>query len=83
MLGAAYMLWLYKKVFFGIIKSDEVQALKDMNKRELAIFAPLIILIFWIGFYPGPFLEIMHASVEQLLAQSHTIKAGTAAVAMY
>ncbi|MBF0380620.1 MAG: NADH-quinone oxidoreductase subunit M [Magnetococcales bacterium] len=82
-LGAAYMLWLYKKVFFGIIQSEEVQALKDMNRRELAIFAPLIILIFWIGFYPGPFLEIMHASVEQLLKQSDTIKAGTAAIAMY
>ena len=82
-LGAAYMLWLYKKVFFGVITSDEVKALKDMNRREMAIFAPLIVLIFWIGFYPGPFLEMMHASVEQLLAQSHTIKAGTAAIAMY
>ncbi|MBF0454731.1 MAG: NADH-quinone oxidoreductase subunit M [Magnetococcales bacterium] len=82
-LGAAYMLWLYKKVFFGLMESEEVKALKDMNRRELAIFAPLIILVLWIGFYPGPFLEIMHSSVEQLLVQSNTIKAGIASVAMY
>ncbi|MEO5354503.1 MAG: NADH-quinone oxidoreductase subunit M, partial [Magnetococcus sp. XQGC-1] len=66
-LGASYMLWMFKKVVFGEVKSPEVAALSDMNLREVVTFAPLIVMVFWIGFYPGPFLEVLHASVEQLL----------------
>ena len=82
-LGAAYMLWMFKKVLFGVVRSQEVEALTDMNGREMALFVPLLVLVFWIGFYPGPFLEVMHASVEQLLIQANTIKAGSAAVALF
>ena len=82
-LGAAYMLWMFKKVLFGVVKNDEVAALTDINAREIALFVPLLVLVFWIGFYPGPFLDIMHASVEQLLIQANTIKAGSAAAALF
>ncbi|WP_130470593.1 NADH-quinone oxidoreductase subunit M [Candidatus Magnetaquicoccus inordinatus] len=81
--GAAYMLWMFKKVLFGVVANDEVAALQDMNKREVALFVPLLILVLWIGFYPAPFLKMMHASVEQLLIQANTIKAGSAAIAMF
>ncbi|MBF0161345.1 MAG: NADH-quinone oxidoreductase subunit M [Magnetococcales bacterium] len=82
-LGAAYMLWMFKKVLFGVVANDEVAALRDVNSREIAIFIPLLILVFWIGFYPAPFLNMMHASVEQLLIQANTIKAGSAALALF
>ena len=82
-LGAAYMLWMCKKVLFGEVRSEEVAALTDMNGREMAMFVPLLVLVFWIGFYPGPFLDIMHASVEQLLIQANVFKAGTAAGALF
>ncbi|MEO5365119.1 MAG: NADH-quinone oxidoreductase subunit M [Magnetococcus sp. WYHC-3] len=68
-LGAAYMLWMYKRVVFGVVKSDEVRGLTDMNTREMLTFMPLILLVLWIGFQPGPVLELFHASVENLLVQ--------------
>ena len=82
-LGAAYMLWMFKKVLFGVVRSKEVEALNDVTAREMALFVPLLVLVFWIGFYPGPFLEIMHTSVQNLLIQANTIKAGAAAVALF
>ncbi|MBF0183649.1 MAG: NADH-quinone oxidoreductase subunit M [Magnetococcales bacterium] len=82
-LGAAYMLWMFKKVLFGVVRSDEVAALQDMSMREIVLFIPLLVLVLWIGFYPAPFLKMMHASVEQLLIQANTIKAGSAAIAMF
>ncbi|MBF0582786.1 MAG: NADH-quinone oxidoreductase subunit M [Magnetococcales bacterium] len=80
-LGAAYMLWMFKKVLFGVVRSDEVAALQDVTLREVVLFVPLLVLVFWIGFYPAPFLNIMHASVEQLLIQANTIKVGAATAA--
>jgi len=68
-LGAAYMLWLYRRVIFGQLTRDDLKAIKDMNAREIAVFAPLVILTLWMGIYPAPFLEIMDASVANLVAQ--------------
>ena len=82
-LGAAYMLWMFKRVVFGDVRHEAVAALKDITPREVAMFVPLLVLVFWIGFYPGPFLEILHVSVENLLIQANTIKAGSAALAMF
>ncbi|MBF0127120.1 MAG: NADH-quinone oxidoreductase subunit M, partial [Magnetococcales bacterium] len=82
-LGAAYMLWMFKRVVFGQIANDEVRAMKDVSLREIALFAPLIVLVFWIGFYPSPFLALLHASVENLLIQANTIKVGAAALAQF
>lgn len=66
-LGAAYMLWLYQRVMFGKNSNPENQKLPDLNLRELATFVPLIILAFWIGLYPKPFLEYLHEPVNEIV----------------
>ncbi len=71
-LGAAYMLYLYRRVIFGAMTKENLAAIGDLNMREIAIFAPLVILVIWMGIYPGPFLDIMHVSVENLLTNINT-----------
>ncbi len=66
-LGAGYMLWLYQRVIFHQITHEENKTLSDLNVREIATLLPLVILVFWIGFYPAPFLDILDASVRHLL----------------
>jgi NADH-quinone oxidoreductase subunit M len=56
-LSACYMLWMYQRVAFGPITREENRNLKDLTLRERLVFAPLLILIFWIGFMPQPFLD--------------------------
>ncbi|MEK9693051.1 MAG: NADH-quinone oxidoreductase subunit M [Rhodospirillaceae bacterium] len=68
-LGAAYMLWLYRRVVFGSLTREDLKLITDINIREVAIFAPLILLTLWMGIYPTPFLEIMDASVANLINQ--------------
>jgi NADH-quinone oxidoreductase subunit M len=68
-LGAAYMLYLYRRVIFGALTKDSLKAIADLNPREVAIFAPLIVLTLWMGIYPEPFLQMMHASVGTLVAR--------------
>lgn len=78
-LGAAYMLYLYRRVIFGKLTKDSLTAILDMNAREIAVFAPLVVLVIFMGVYPGPFLEIMHVSVTNLLTQVDTaLNAGQA-----
>ena len=78
-LGAAYMLYLYRRVVFGKLTKDSLTAILDMNAREIAVFAPLVVLVIFMGVYPGPFLEIMHVSVTNLLTHVDTaLKAGQA-----
>jgi NADH-quinone oxidoreductase subunit M len=74
--GAAYMLWMYKKVVFGVIRNPEVERLTDLSPREWATFVPLLVFVFWIGFYPAPFLDMFHASVQNLLTQVAVNKTG-------
>ncbi len=71
-LGAAYMLYLYRRVILGKLTKDSLTAILDMNAREIAVFAPLVVLVIFMGVYPGPFLEIMHVSVTNLLTQVDT-----------
>jgi len=66
--GAAYTLWLYKRVIFGEVANAAVEGLKDVNKREFTIFAILAIAVIWLGVYPFPLTEVMHATVDDLLA---------------
>lgn len=66
-LGAAYMLYLYRRVIFGTLTKDALKKITDLTPREIAVFAPLIVLVVWMGVYPDSFLSIMHASVEQLV----------------
>lgn len=65
--GAAYTLWMTKRVFFGDVANEHVAALQDLNKREFFILAVLAILVIGFGVYPQPITEMTHATVEQLL----------------
>jgi NADH-quinone oxidoreductase subunit M len=69
-LGAAYMLWLYRRVVFGAITNEEVKHMPDMNLREIAFFIPIIVLVMWIGIYPKSYLSPMDASVAHLITQA-------------
>jgi NADH-quinone oxidoreductase subunit M len=66
-LGVAYMLWLYRRVIFGKLEKEELKRLLDLSPREIAIFAPLVVIVLWMGVYPAPFLDAIHASVANLL----------------
>ncbi|MBK7898687.1 MAG: NADH-quinone oxidoreductase subunit M [Azonexus sp.] len=66
-MGAAYNLWMYKRVVFGDIGNHHVAELSDINKREFLILALLAAGTLWMGVYPQPFTEVMHASVNDLL----------------
>ncbi|MEO5338755.1 MAG: NADH-quinone oxidoreductase subunit M [Magnetospirillum sp. WYHS-4] len=68
-LGAAYMLYLYRRVIFGELTKDKLKKILDMSPREIAVFAPLAILVIWMGIYPASFLDVMHASVANLIEQ--------------
>jgi NADH-quinone oxidoreductase subunit M len=68
-LGAAYMLWLFQRVFFGPLTNPENRNLQDLNKRELLYLMPLVLLCFWIGLYPKPFFRVLERSVEHVIAK--------------
>ncbi len=67
--GAIYMLWLYKRVIFGVVSNPEVEKLNDLNCREWLIFVPLIILTFLMGIYPSIITDVLHAPVMALLGK--------------
>ncbi len=73
-LGAAYSLWLVKRVVFGEVKNENVAALKDINAREALVLGSLAMLILLFGLWPAPLLEVMHPTVEHLLQQAVTSK---------
>lgn len=73
-IGAAYTLWMVKRVFFGPVTNENVEKLQDLNKREFAIMATLAVAIIALGVFPSPLIEVMHTSVEQLLVQATTSK---------
>ncbi|WP_395710792.1 NADH-quinone oxidoreductase subunit M [Reyranella sp.] len=82
-LGAAYALWLYRKIVFGELTKSSLQAILDMNRREIAVFLPLVLLTLWMGIYPNSFLDPMAPAVDKLVADyQNAIKlARTAALA--
>ncbi|MDC8446037.1 MAG: NADH-quinone oxidoreductase subunit M [Nitrosomonas sp.] len=65
--GAAYTLWMYKRVIFGAIASPAVEELQDISRREFMILAILALAVLWLGVYPFPLTEVMHATVDNLL----------------
>ena len=73
-LAAAYMLWMLQRVALGEPNTKAASLLPDLTRRELATVIPLAILVFWIGLYPGPLMEMMDASVTQLLEQTKGIQ---------
>lgn len=66
-LGAAYMLYLVRRLIYGELDKEDVKAMPDLNLREKIIFLPLILVVLWMGIYPNSFLDPIHASVENLL----------------
>ena len=66
-LGAAYMLYLYRRVIFGDLEKEDLKPLVDLSKREIAIFVPLIVMVFWMGIYPSTFLDVISVSVTNLV----------------
>jgi len=65
--GAAYTLWMYKRVIFGDVANEKVESLADITARETAILVTLAICVLIMGLWPQPFLEVMHTSVDHLL----------------
>ncbi|HKV14394.1 MAG TPA: NADH-quinone oxidoreductase subunit M [Reyranella sp.] len=65
--GAAYALWLYRKIIFGELTKDSLKAILDMNRREIAVFLPLVLITLWMGVYPASFLEPMAPAVDKLI----------------
>ncbi|MDP2329172.1 MAG: NADH-quinone oxidoreductase subunit M [Reyranella sp.] len=82
-LGAAYALWLYRKVIFGELTKDSLKGILDMNRREIAVFLPLVLITLWMGIYPSSFLDPMAPAVDKLIGdyQAALKLARTAALA--
>ena len=72
--GAAYTLWMVKRVFWGPVINPEVSKLNDINAREFGILAVLAVAVLWMGVYPQPVIEVMHMSIANLLEQALTTK---------
>ncbi|MBT0571462.1 NADH-quinone oxidoreductase subunit M [Curvibacter sp. CHRR-16] len=66
-LGAAYTLWMYKRVYLGPVENDDVRGLTDINAREMLVMTVLALAVLWMGIQPKPFTDVMDASVQQLL----------------
>ncbi len=73
-LGAAYSLWMFKRVYFGDVANEHVKAMPDISKREYLILGFLAIAVLFMGVYPKPFTDVMDASVAHLLQQIATSK---------
>ncbi|HKF67673.1 MAG TPA: NADH-quinone oxidoreductase subunit M, partial [Vicinamibacterales bacterium] len=68
-LGAAYMLYLYQRTMFGKVENPKNEGLLDLNHREFATFAPLLVLAVWMGLYPAPFLRRLESSVNHIIVR--------------
>jgi NADH-quinone oxidoreductase subunit M len=68
-LGPAYMLYLYRRVIFGTITRADLRNMLDLSPREKAVFAPLLVLVLWMGIYPNSFLRPIQVSVDHLVQQ--------------
>jgi len=68
-LGAAYTLWLVKRVIFGAVTNDKVAALEDLNGREFLVLGLLAAAVLLVGLWPAPLLEVMQASTRHLVQQ--------------
>jgi NADH-quinone oxidoreductase subunit M len=66
-LAACYMLWMLQRVIFGKITNPENEKVNDLSLREKLVLIPLIVLIFWIGIYPKPFLERVEPAVKNII----------------
>ena len=67
-LAAAYLLWMFERVMHGPITNEKILSYKDMNKREILYLVPVVVLMFWMGLYPRPFLSKIEPSVARAIA---------------
>ena len=65
--GAAYTLWMYKRVIFGAVANEKVAHLQDINLREFVVLGLLAVAVLWMGIHPAPFADVLHVSVDELL----------------
>jgi NADH-quinone oxidoreductase subunit M len=65
--GAAYTLWMFKRVYLGPVANDDVKTLTDINPREFLMLGLLAIAVLWMGLFPKPFTDVMNASVADFL----------------
>ncbi|HKJ00073.1 MAG TPA: NADH-quinone oxidoreductase subunit M [bacterium] len=79
-LAAVYLLWMFQRVFFGEVTNKKNEAVADLNWREVAVLAPLILFIVWIGVFPRPFLSKMETSVGHFIQMVHTEPSARAAL---
>jgi NADH-quinone oxidoreductase subunit M len=84
-LSAGYALWLYRRVVYGELDKPALQGIKDLNRREMITFAPLILLIIYYGVQPGPILDAFAAPTDALMnnVQAALATVKTAAVAAH
>jgi NADH-quinone oxidoreductase subunit M len=75
-LGAIYMLWMLQRVFFGEVTNEKNLGLKDLSPREIFVFLPLIVMIFWLGVYSKPFTSRMEPAVTQFVEQMTAYRVG-------
>ena len=68
-LAAVYILWMVQRVLFGPVTKPGNAGLADLELREMVVLVPLLVLVFWFGFYPNPLLNFLHATVSHLLEQ--------------
>jgi NADH-quinone oxidoreductase subunit M len=68
-LGAAYTLWMVKRVLYGEVANDNVAALQDLNSREFLVLAILVISVLVVGLWPAPLVDMMNVTIEQLVEQ--------------
>ena len=80
-LGAVYMLYLYRRVMFGAITRDDLKAILDLSPREIAVFAPLVLLTFWMGIYPSSFTGFFDAAVGSMVEHHQAAISGTTRLA--
>ena len=73
-IGAAYTLWMIKRVMYGPVANEKVAKLEDLNKREILIMSVLASAVLVLGLWPDPLVTVMHASIENLLLQAFTSK---------
>jgi NADH-quinone oxidoreductase subunit M len=77
-LGATYMLYLYRRVIFGELTKADVKAMLDLSSREIAIFVPIILVVIWMGVYPLPFLDVTSMSVAAIVSKYQVVVGATA-----
>ena len=76
-LGAVYMLYLYRRVIFGQITRDDLRGILDLSPREVAVFTPLIFLTLWMGIYPTSFTQFFDATVNAMVERHAAVMTAT------